>query len=164
MTKKLSTEEINVAVALTEGIVSKAISQRLEIWKKSLCRNSHSSTKSSSTIDLQPPTLVKEQDSEKLIYLVGGYTKSPLTWSIAVAPNSTITSVHHLKKIGISRYGSGSHIMAIVLAQQLGISFEFVVCNDIRGLIDAVTAATCDAFLWYDFLLFQLLTYLGYYL
>ncbi|KAJ3316837.1 hypothetical protein HDV06_002810 [Boothiomyces sp. JEL0866] len=85
------------------------------------------------------------------ISLTGSYTNSSLCWSIAVSPDSKIKKLQDLKggKIGISRIGSGSHIMAVVLAMQNGWpDFEFVILNDINGLIGGVTEGTADAFMW----------------
>ncbi|KAJ3255244.1 hypothetical protein HK103_006379 [Boothiomyces macroporosus] len=85
------------------------------------------------------------------INLSGSYTNSSLCWSVAVAPDSKIKKLQDLRggKIGISRLGSGSHIMAVVLAMQNGWpDFEFVILNDINGLIKGVNEGTADAFMW----------------
>ncbi|KAJ3268246.1 hypothetical protein HDV01_003243 [Terramyces sp. JEL0728] len=120
MIKFLEGNQTDAVIALTEGLVYKTCTQLLE---------------SNSTS----------------IKLAGSYTNSSLCWSIAVAPSSKITKLQDLKggKIGISRIGSGSHIMAVVLAMQNGWpEFEFVVLNDINGLINGVTDGTADAFMW----------------
>jgi ABC-type nitrate/sulfonate/bicarbonate transport system substrate-binding protein len=88
--------------------------------------------------------------------IVGAYTNSKLCWSISVKPHGNIKSESDLrgKRIGISRYGSGSHIMAIVLALQQGwvdaeqLPFEFVLLNDFKSLREGVTSGQIDTFLW----------------
>jgi hypothetical protein len=121
MLSQLKEGSIDVAVALTEGVVVKAINHLLEFEKASAANP---------------------------FQIVQSYTNSPLNWSIAVSPTSSFESVKQLKRIGISRHGSGSHIMACVLANELGISFEFVTCGDISSLIKSVQENTTDAFMW----------------
>lgn len=50
--------------------------------------------------------------------------------------------------MGISRYGSGSHIIAVLLSLTLGTPFEYVVCNSIAGLMASVISGETDCFLW----------------
>jgi hypothetical protein len=54
-------------------------------------------------------------------------------------------------RIGISRLGSGSHLMAQVLAQAHGWpadALEFVVLNDFRSLRRSVQDGVADFFMW----------------
>jgi sulfonate transport system substrate-binding protein len=137
MIAALENEDIDISVSLTEGIVAKAINQRLQALDL-VADEKKSSTGSNEHV----------QDS--FLTIMGLYVSSPLTWSIAIAPQSNMTRISELDggKIGISRYGSGSHIMAIILGVSLGISFEFVVCGSITGLLQAVQEEKIDAFLW----------------
>ena len=54
--------------------------------------------------------------------LVGTYVEAPLTWAVSTGAASTHTDLASLqgRTIGISRFGSGSHLMAVVLAEQSG--------------------------------------------
>ncbi len=122
MIKKLEEQKVNMVKALSEGIILRACNDVLH-------------------------------GKEHPIKLLGSYTQSPLCWSIAVSPKCTYTSKKDLmgRRIGISRFGSGSHIMAIVMALLNGwidFPFEFVVLNDIRGLLNGIANDTIDAFLW----------------
>ncbi|EDV19550.1 4-amino-5-hydroxymethyl-2-methylpyrimidine phosphate synthase [Trichoplax sp. H2] len=90
--------------------------------------------------------------------ICGTYVASPLTWVVSSGSNSPYTNTQNLKgaKIGISRYGSGSHIMAYVLCEELGwLSsddlFQFTVLNNFTGLRNGVNNGDADAFLWERF-------------
>lgn len=81
------------------------------------------------------------------------YVESPLTWGIHTSPESGLDSVDELEgaHYAISRYGSGSHLMAIVDARQRGLPLEnmkFEVVEDITGALDAFNSKRVDAFLW----------------
>ncbi len=54
--------------------------------------------------------------------IVQEYIASPLIWGIHVAAGSNYQDIQDLKnaKVAISRYGSGSHLMAYVNAKNLG--------------------------------------------
>ncbi|KAJ2999775.1 hypothetical protein HDV02_001815 [Globomyces sp. JEL0801] len=126
MIKALQNENLDVAVALTEGIVLNSCTSLLS-------------------------------NASNPIKLMGLYVDSSLCWSIAVSPNPStpLNNISDLKgaRIGVSRLGSGSHIMAVVLSMQQGWlntedDFTYVIANDIRGLIDGITNNTFDAFLW----------------
>eukprot|EP00121_Abeoforma_whisleri_P002133 Awhi_evm1s1909 len=86
------------------------------------------------------------------ICLLGSYVSSPLLWGISVRPDSPIKCIADLegKTFGISRYGSGSHVMAFVLAynNQWTIPPKFKVCNDFKKLRADVRSGEIDAFLW----------------
>ncbi|KAJ6256632.1 hypothetical protein Dda_8497 [Drechslerella dactyloides] len=96
--------------------------------------------------------------------VIGGYVSSPLCWAISTGAGRDVT-VPGLKdgaKVGISRYGSGSHIMSFVLAQQNGwlqkhsdkapsSPFEFIVLNNFQKLRDAVNGGGADVFMWEHF-------------
>lgn len=95
-----------------------------------------------------------QADGAQPYHIVGSYTLSPLTWAISVGANSDIKSTEDLKgkKVGISRVGSGSHIMSSVLAQKNGWQpFEYVVCGPFKPLRDAVNHGKADFFMWEHF-------------
>ncbi|WP_114750908.1 type 2 periplasmic-binding domain-containing protein [Pleomorphovibrio marinus] len=85
--------------------------------------------------------------------IIGFHVRSPLIWGIHVPANSSIEEIHQLKNIPflVSRMGSGSHLMAFLLAKREawpGDSLEFEVIGDLKGAIQAFKKATPKAFLW----------------
>jgi ABC-type nitrate/sulfonate/bicarbonate transport system substrate-binding protein len=88
--------------------------------------------------------------------IVQTFVKSPLIWGIHVAQNSSFKSIDELEHatIAISRFGSGSHLMAIVNAYNLGWNIEnlkFNVVGDLQGGINALTTGAADYFMWEHF-------------
>jgi ABC-type nitrate/sulfonate/bicarbonate transport system substrate-binding protein len=89
--------------------------------------------------------------------IVQVYVNSPLLWGIHVAatsPYQTLADLEH-KKVAISRYGSGSHLMAIVNAQNNNWktdSLEFELVNTIDGAVESLTNETSDYFMWERFM------------
>eukprot|EP01119_Soliformovum_irregulare_P024098 TRINITY_DN8570_c0_g1_i10.p1 TRINITY_DN8570_c0_g1~~TRINITY_DN8570_c0_g1_i10.p1 ORF type:complete len:390 (-),score=122.92 TRINITY_DN8570_c0_g1_i10:616-1785(-) len=91
--------------------------------------------------------------------LIATYVESPLTWGIFVKPDSSIQSIADLKgkTIGISRIGSGSHLMSYVLADQQEWKVDdgdlkFEILNNITGLKEGIRDGKCDAFMWEQFM------------
>jgi len=89
--------------------------------------------------------------------IVQVYVKSPLLWGIHVAAGSSYQTIEDLKdkKVAISRYGSGSHLMAIVNAQNNNWntdSLEFELVNTIDGAVESLTNGTSDSFMWERFM------------
>jgi ABC-type nitrate/sulfonate/bicarbonate transport system substrate-binding protein len=89
--------------------------------------------------------------------IVQVYVESPLIWGIHVGANSRYNSLADLenKKVAISRYGSGSHLMAYVNAQNQGWDtnrLQFEIVNTIDGAVDALTNGTADYFMWERFM------------
>lgn len=85
--------------------------------------------------------------------LVGTYVTSPLNWAVITSPTSKFNEITDLRHttIGISRIGSGSQTMALVMALQQGWDpddIKFKVCNDIHGLVAAVNDGSISAFMW----------------
>ncbi|NVK51572.1 MAG: ABC transporter substrate-binding protein [Flavobacteriaceae bacterium] len=88
--------------------------------------------------------------------IVQTFVKSPLIWGIHVASNSSFTKIEELEHatIAISRFGSGSHLMAIVNAHNNGWDIDklnFKVVGDLQGGIDALTTRKADYFMWEHF-------------
>lgn len=119
MTKGLREGTLDVAIALTEGLVA---------------------------------DLAKGNPSR----LVAQYVQSPLRWGVHVAAGSSLQTIDDLrgKRFGISRPGSGSHLMAYVLAQQRGWDVR-AMAFEVVGKLDNARAAfkggTIDAFMWEEF-------------
>lgn len=89
--------------------------------------------------------------------IVQGYVDSPLIWGIHTAANAPYTTVKDLKgtKAAISRFGSGSHLMAYVNAHNLNwntkTDLNFEVVNTLDGAIKALTEDTAQYFMWEKF-------------
>lgn len=89
--------------------------------------------------------------------IVQVYVESPLIWGIHVAANSnyhTLSDLEHTK-VAISRYGSGSHLMAYINAQNENWnteSLQFEIVNTIDGAVEALTKGTSDYFMWEHFM------------
>lgn len=84
------------------------------------------------------------------------FVKSPLIWGIHVANNSSFNQISDLENatIAISRFGSGSHLMAIVNAYNNGWDIDalkFKVVGDLEGGIEALTNGEADYFMWEHF-------------
>lgn len=88
--------------------------------------------------------------------IISFYTQSPLRWGIHVPSTSPFETIDDVKgaRYAISRYGSGSHIMAKVHAasQQWSTNnMKFVIVNDIDGARQAFQQQLADVFLWEHF-------------
>jgi len=121
MCRALRTEELDVAVALTEGVISDIVSVGPEIA------------------------------------IAATYVASPLHWQVSVGQSSAATSVDDLrgKSFGISRFGSGSHIMAHLLATErrweLPAELKFAVKGGLPDLLGGIADGSVDSFLWETF-------------
>ena len=116
MVEALEAGEVDLVVALTEGIVA-AVGRG--------CR----------------------------LRLAGGFTASGLTWGAHAAAQSHFAAYDDLRdaRFAISRFGSGSHIMAYVEAQRRGWdlgAIEFVEVGTLDGARVALANADADVFLW----------------
>lgn len=88
--------------------------------------------------------------------IVQTYIESPLIWGIHVSATSSFQKKEDLEHatIAISRFGSGSHLMAIVNAHQQGWNIEklqFKVVGNLQGGIDALVNGEADYFMWEHF-------------
>ncbi len=89
--------------------------------------------------------------------IVQMYVESPLIWGIHVAANSKYESLADLEntKVAISRYASGSHLMAYVNAQNKNwdtAKLQFEIVNTIDGAVEALTNGSADYFMWERFM------------
>lgn len=85
--------------------------------------------------------------------IVKTFVASPLIWGIHTPADSEIESVEQMqeKRYAISRFGSGSHLMAIVDADLRGWStanLEFVVVKNLEGARQSLGASEADIFFW----------------
>lgn len=98
---------------------------------------------------------INEGNPSKIIQV---YVESPLLWGIHVAANSTYQSVDQLKgtAAAISRYGSGSHLMAIVNAEKydwnLDEDLNFQLIEDLQGALESLPKGKGDYFMWEKFM------------
>ena len=89
--------------------------------------------------------------------IVQVYTQSPLIWGIHVAANSTYKEIDDLKgtKAAISRYGSGSHLMAYVNAENndwdTKSDLDFEVIKNLDGAVNGLPNGIGDYFMWEKF-------------
>jgi len=120
MIKSLKDNELDVIIALTEGLVT---------------------------------DIAKGSD----IKLFGTYVNSPLCWAASAGNDSNLNSINDLKgkTFGVSRYGSGSHLMAYVLAIQnnwnLDNDLNFKVVGNFEKLRNSINNKETDGFLWETF-------------
>lgn len=89
--------------------------------------------------------------------IIQEYVASPLLWGIHVAADSsfqTIADLEH-KRVAISRFGSGSHLMAIVHAKQMNWEvnqLEFVIVDTLDKAVVALQNKEADYFMWERFM------------
>ncbi|MEO5789915.1 MAG: substrate-binding domain-containing protein [Gelidibacter sp.] len=90
--------------------------------------------------------------------IVQTFVETPLIWGIHVAAGSDFKSVEDLKgkRCAISRYGSGSHLMAYINAENHGWDLEtdlkFEVVQDLDGAVKALSNGDADYFMWEKFM------------
>lgn len=85
--------------------------------------------------------------------IISGYVKSPLTWGIHTGIDNTLDNHEDIydKKIAISRFGSGSHLMPIVDALMKDKKMDdsqFHVIKNLSGAITSLNALETDVFYW----------------
>lgn len=101
--------------------------------------------------------IIKEIVEGSPCKIVQVFVASPLIWGIHVASDAPYYSVSDLKgtKAAISRYGSGSHLMAYVNARNQGWNpqsdLKFEVINDLAGALENLPNGNGDYFMWEKF-------------
>ena len=100
--------------------------------------------------------IIKDIISGNPVKIVQEYIGSPLVWGIHVAAESDYSRISDLKnaKVAISRFGSGSHLMAYVNAKRLGWNsavLDFEVVGNVQGAIDALKSGKAGYFMWEHF-------------
>lgn len=119
MCKALREDEFDMAIALTEGVVS-------DIMQGNPSR------------------------------IVQFYVNSPLRWGIFVQAQSYINTIADMQghKYAISRYKSGSHLMAYVNASNNGLTVsddDFVLVGNLDGARKALAEDSAQLFMWEKF-------------
>ncbi len=84
------------------------------------------------------------------------FVKSPLIWGIHVAENSNYKQLSDLEntKAAISRYGSGSHLMAYINAENNGWDtqkLDFELIKNLDGALEGLKEGKGDYFMWEHF-------------
>ena len=100
---------------------------------------------------------VKAQAQGSDFEIISLYTQSPLIWGVHVPVNSKINSIKDLTnaKFAISRFGSGSHLMAYLLAEQEQIPLEknqFEIIDNLAGARKLFKQGGDYVFLWEKFM------------
>jgi sulfonate transport system substrate-binding protein len=89
--------------------------------------------------------------------IVSLYSRTPLIWGVHVPFGAPFRTVEEIRgaRYAVSRFGSGSHLMAFALTQQRGWPFaelRFVVVDDLEGAVRAFEQGAADVFLWEKFM------------
>lgn len=89
--------------------------------------------------------------------VVHKYVSSPLQWGVFVSAESKINHLDELKgkRVAISRFGSGSELMARVQSKKLGFELkdtDFIVVNTLQGAIEMLGQNKADYFMWDRFM------------
>jgi len=88
--------------------------------------------------------------------IISEYVKTPLIWGIHTGAQNPLDRHQDIfdKQYAISRFGSGSHLMAIVDANSKGQQIEkeqFNVINNLDGALASLSALETDVFYWEKF-------------
>jgi len=101
--------------------------------------------------------MVKDIEQGNPSRIVQFHVDSALRWGVHVGAGSNYTNIDDLKtaRFAISRYKSGSHLMAYVLAEQLGRTLndetDFVLVENLAGAEKALAKDPDLVFLWERF-------------
>ncbi|MEL7531677.1 MAG: substrate-binding domain-containing protein [Bacteroidota bacterium] len=85
--------------------------------------------------------------------IISEYVRTPLIWGIHTGVKNDLRYHQSIfdRKYAISRFGSGSHLMAIVDANSKGHQLEesqFTVIKNLDGALESLTALETDVFYW----------------
>lgn len=85
--------------------------------------------------------------------IISDYVTTPLTWGIHTGAASTLQTYDDIfdARYAISRFGSGSHLMAIVDANSKGHKIkkrQFKVIKNLDGALESLQALDSDVFYW----------------
>ncbi|MBL7558957.1 ABC transporter substrate-binding protein [Olleya sp. YSTF-M6] len=101
--------------------------------------------------------IVKDIIAGNKCKIVQVFVETPLIWGIHVAEQSKYNTIEALKgtKAAISRYGSGSHLMAYINAENNGWDIkkdlDFEVIKNLDGAVKGLTEGKADYFMWEKF-------------
>jgi len=122
--KALRDKSADIVIALTEGIVANILQQN--------------------------------NGSDDDVVIISPYVTTPLNWAIVSGADSPYSSLSDLSAgpVGVSRLGSGSHLMAYLLAEREGWDtkkLDFNVLTDFKGLRRGVNDLSASFFMWEHF-------------
>ncbi len=122
--KAVREKSADIVIALTEGIVANILQQN--------------------------------DGSDDDIIIISPYVVTPLNWAIVTGVDAPYSSLADLSAgpVGVSRMGSGSHLMAYLLAEREGwdtAHLEFNVLTDFVGLRRGVNDLSASFFMWEHF-------------
>ena len=85
--------------------------------------------------------------------IISNYVTSPLTWGVHTAADNPLDNYRNIydKQYAISRFGSGSHLMAIVDANSQERSInddQFTVIRNLDGALASLASHETDVFYW----------------
>lgn len=89
--------------------------------------------------------------------IVQTFVETPLIWGIHVADKSEFKTIKDIRgtRAAISRYGSGSHLMAYINAKNnnwnLDTDLNFEVIKNLTGAVEGLTNGDADYFMWEKF-------------
>lgn len=88
--------------------------------------------------------------------IISQYVNTPLTWGIHTGAYNGLKDYNHIfdKKYCISRFGSGSHLMAIIDAKSKGYQLnedQFKVVKNLKNALVELTDLSSDVFYWEKF-------------
>ncbi len=88
--------------------------------------------------------------------LISIYVTTPLCWGIHTGIDNPLTSYSEIfsKRYAISRFGSGSHLMAIVDANSKGQKIpkeQFKIIKNLEGALESLAKQETDVFYWEKF-------------
>ncbi|ASV32062.1 substrate-binding domain-containing protein [Maribacter cobaltidurans] len=100
--------------------------------------------------------IVKSITEGNPVKIVQEYIATPLLWGVHVGDKSDFKVLSDLEgtTAAISRFGSGSHLMAYVQAQNEGWDankLQFNVINNLDGAVQSLTEGSADYFMWEHF-------------
>lgn len=98
-------------------------------------------------------SFVKDSIEGNTAKIIGFHVASPLVWGIHTSSKSKVKSLKELDNTPflISRFGSGSHLMAYLLAKKEGWKIDdsrFEIIGNLDGAIEAFQDSTPKIFLW----------------
>jgi len=85
--------------------------------------------------------------------IISGYINTPLIWGVHTGANNSLQHLSDIytKQYAISRFGSGSHLMAIVDATVHGKKItqeQFTIIKNLEGALTSLEALDSDVFYW----------------
>jgi len=85
--------------------------------------------------------------------IISQYVNTPLTWGVHTGAKNPLNNYLDIfdQQYGISRFGSGSHLMAIVDANAQGHTLkkeQFNIIKNLEGALKGLTDLSTDVFYW----------------